>query len=173
MNRTINIFAKVAVPLVLCLTVLRISFDIGYSFKAIGCTQYLAASCYISFLIEKLLFVAVGLMLIIFGLRLSRILGHVVTISGCGLVGASYYVWYLGTLSIMARAEVQNFSQMPNQQQHLITLLDATIWDIGILAFVFLVLIWQLATLWPLLTRRNPTENRKQSVGPATGIHPL
>jgi len=130
------------------ITAIRISFDSGYSYNAIGCHGYLEVSCYITFFIEKLAFIAAGLVFVALGLRLRKFLGSLVVLAACSVVVASYYLWYSGTIAIMKQAEFQDFSQLPGQKQRFLPLLDANFLDIAVLGFVLLIFVWQLTALW-------------------------
>ena len=141
--------------LVVFISFLRVAFHFGYYYRAFDCTRYVDWGCYTTFEGQLLVFIALGLSLATLGLWLRGRKGFFISLFALGFTGFSYYLWYRGTLSIIQKAELQHFSQMPNEGQRLIPLTGATWWDLMILALVVVLFVWNI--------RRGPFLNSRSS----------
>ena len=81
------------------------------------------------------------------GLWSRRVLGFLLSSIALMCLAGIYTLWYRATLSQMRLFEARDFSEMPDQQQHLLILLGATWWDIMVLAVALLIFLWQAVML--------------------------
>jgi hypothetical protein len=130
---------------------LRITFNLGYNYGIFKYTELTHATCCVGFLESYLIAVTAGLLISAVGLWSQRAAGFFLSLLGLVWIGIVYSLWHISTLSIMYKADIQDFSHFPDQQQHLLTLDSATWWDLVVLSVVITLFIWQIKTLVVIL----------------------
>ncbi len=126
---------------------LRLSFTLGYKygvFKSLGGNH---TSCCVGFAESYLVTITIGLAVAAIGLWLQRRMWFFLSALASFCVLAAYVLWYFSTQAMLGRMEVEDFFQLPNQGQHMFALLDASWWDLIVLATTTLLFIWQLRAL--------------------------
>lgn len=142
------------VTLIAVVSALRLSFNLGYYYRAFECTLSAGIGCPLTLLGSFLLGTTAGLVVLAIGLWLRRGAGLWLSLSALFWEIILYVQWYRATRWIIGVAEVPDFWHLPNQQQRLLPLNDATWWDILVLAVVILLLVWHIKTLGPFLRER-------------------
>jgi hypothetical protein len=146
-------FALCVAALTALLSALRVSFDLGYNYGVFKSLEGNHSTCCVYFLGKFLIPITIGFAVVVIGLWLRRSTGFFLSMLALLWVGGFYVLWHLGTLSLLPRMEVRDFSQLPNQGQHLFVLIDATWWDLAVLAIMVVLFVWHLKTL--LMVNRN------------------
>ena len=157
------------VGLTAAISALRIAFNLGYNYGLFKAVDGVHTTCCVNFLESFLLPITTGLVLSTAGIYVQRPIGFLLSLIALLAIPFTYVAWYLGTLSIMRHAEVGSFSQLPSQQQHVLTLADASWWDIWVLSIAILLILWQSEKLfrslrtadWEKKTAKDSTMTRR------------
>lgn len=163
-------FILVALIFIDLVTLLRLFFHFGYYYSAFHCQGYFRISCYMTFEGEHLILIAIGLTFAVLGIWLRSRRGLLVSFVAVIFIGACYYLWYLGTLSVMRHAEIEHFSQMIYEQQHVLPLAGATLWEVFVLLVIMILFIWLVGTLWPSIRIPYITHRRKEKLGTPSSL---
>jgi hypothetical protein len=144
-----------------------VAFNLGYYYKALECLSSADRFCAVTFEGSFFMDATLGLCLATLGLWFRRTASFLLSSIALIWVVIVYILWYRGTLSVMGVAEVQKFSQLPNQPQYLFPLIEATWWDIVVLCVTLLVLLWQAVILVriPKSIGSNPENQRTSELG--------
>ena len=145
---------RVAVSLVsmtATLSALRVAFNLGYNYGVFRTVDGVHATCCVHFLESFLVPITIALILSVISLWSRKGIGFLISIVALVVILITYLGWYFGTRSIMRRAEIPTFDQMPDQSQYLLTLAYATWWDLYVLLVVLLLIMWQLKAVVPFL----------------------
>jgi hypothetical protein len=124
-------------------SLIRVAFNLGYYYSAFECVTSPDLTCAVTFEGSFFMGTTLGLCLLTLGLWSRRSLGFLLSFIALIWIGLVYILWYRGTLSVMKMAEVEHFSQLPNQHQYFLPLIEATWWDIAVLVLALIVFIWQ------------------------------
>lgn len=130
------------------ISVLRVFFNLGYNYGVFKSLEGNHTTCCINLLESYLIPITAGFIVTAVGLWLRRATGFLISLLALFWVGVVYILWHLSTLSAMREYEAQKFSQMLGQEQHLLALLDATWWDLVVLAITLVLFTWQIKTLF-------------------------
>jgi hypothetical protein len=122
----------------------RLTFRLGYNYGTFESSTANHITCCIGFVESVVIVITAGVALIAFGLWLRNRAGLLLSFIASLCVLGFYYRWYSSTVSALPRMEVTDFSQLPSQQQYLIPLLDATSWDLAVLAVVTVLFFWHI-----------------------------
>ena len=118
----------------------------------------------LSFEGDNFLLVIIALVCSSVGLWSRRVFGFLLSMIALMCLAGTYILWYLATLSTMEMYGAKDFSQLQDQQQHLLPLHNATWWDIVVLGVALIVFIWQVAMLRRILKSTRPnSENQPAS----------
>lgn len=144
--------ASVIAMLTASVSALRLAHDIGYSvaIHTSDYTEHIRLSepeWSLGFVETHLLGIATGLIVSGIGLWSRKFIGFLLSFLALLWVGMNYVLWYAGTLSTMRDVEIHDFSEMPDQSQHLLALIDATWWDMVVAAITIILFGWQIRTL--------------------------
>jgi hypothetical protein len=131
---------------------LRLSFNLGYYYRAFECTGA-GIRCPITVLGSFLLGITLGLVVSAVGLWWRTVAGVWLSFGAVLCEVLLYVQWYRTTRWTIQVAEVSNFWHLPNQQQRILPLNDATWWDLAVLALVIVLLVWHVKVLVSLLKR--------------------
>lgn len=143
------------------LRAVRIAFNLGNNYGVFKAVDGVHTTCCVNFLESFLLPITIGLVISAVGIYVQRPIGFLLSLIGLLAIAFTYLAWYLGTLSIMRHAEVGSFSQLPSQRQHVLTLADASWWDIWVLSLTILLILWQSKKLFRSLRTADWKRNRK------------
>lgn len=132
---------------------LRVSFNLGYNHGVFKSLDGNHMTCCVKLLDSFLIAITIGFAVTAMGLWSQRATGFFLSLLALFCVLGFYVLWHRSTLSLLPRMEVQDFSQLPNQGQQLLVLLDATWWDLAVLAITIFLFAWQIKTL--LTVNRN------------------
>jgi len=126
------------------LSALRVAFSFGYNYGVFRAVDGVHSTCCLTFLDSFVVPITIALILAVVGMWSRKRIGLFVSFAALLFIPVIYVYWYLGTLSIMRKAEISSFDQMPNQSQYLLSLANATWWDVYVLFVVIVLIIWQL-----------------------------
>lgn len=126
---------------------LRISFNLGYNYGVFKSLDGNHLTCCVNFLESFLIPIAIATSVVAIGLWTKTAAGFLLSLFTTFCVIGLYVLWYLRTLSLLPRMEVPDFARLPNQGQHLVALLDASWWDLAVLAIICSLLVWEIKTL--------------------------
>lgn len=126
---------------------LRVAFHFGFNRASFNILDGNHVACCSSFIDEFLILISLGLIVSAAGVWTRSKKGSAVSLIALLFALLSYSGWYLSTRSIMRKSDVETFGQLPNQTQSLLTLIDATWWDVIALAIVLLMILWHLPNL--------------------------
>jgi len=126
---------------------LRLAFHLGYTHQLLGCTALAHPHCYVNMEGSYFVGITATLWLSAVGLKSRRILGLIFSMLALAGTSAVYVQWYRGTLSTMQMYNAKFFHELPDQQQHLLTLNNASRWDVVVLGVVLIVFVWHLVEL--------------------------
>src|SRR5215211_7388910 len=129
------------------LSILRTTFNLGYNSGSFDMSTAHHRSCCVGLLESFLIPITALLFVSALGLWWRKAAGFLISLLALGCASLVYLAWYRATLSIMRNYEVREFSQLPLQGQGLLTLNDATWWDVAVLSIVILIAAWQLKVL--------------------------
>jgi hypothetical protein len=138
-------------------SVLRITFNLGYNSGTFDMSTASHKSCCVNFLESYLIPIIACLFVSALGLWWRRAAGFFVSLFALSFAGVVYIQWYQATFNIMQDNGIQAFSQMPFQQQQLLTLNDATWWDLAVLSVIAITALWQLKVL--MFAVRSPSSS--------------
>jgi hypothetical protein len=139
------------------LSALRVAFNLGYNYGLFRAVDGVHTTCCVNFLESYLIPITIAFSLSVVGMWSNKRNGFLLSLVALLVIPIIYMSWYVGTLSIMRRAEIPTFNQMPDQSQHLLTLAHATWWDIYVLFLAIVLIMWHLKAVVPSLgpLRRN------------------
>lgn len=140
-----------AIVLTASASALRLAFHLGYFYHLFKCTRLVRLTCYLSMEGSYVCVITLTLLLSAVGLWSQRRLGFLVSLLALAGLGEVYRQWYLASLSTMEMYGAKTFSELPEQQQHLLPLYNATWWDLVVLAVAVTVFIWQVVMLKRIL----------------------
>jgi len=159
-----------------CVSALRLSFNMGYYYELHLCANPLLPNNIsfvnqlrlgFSFEAESFLLITFALFLSAAGLWSRRLLGLVLSlVSLLALIGV-YLLWYRATLSIIEMYGAKTFSGLRDQQQHLLSLYQASWWDIVVLGIALLVIVWEVVTLGRVLWSSKNVKHKIVTQGPS------
>ena len=143
------------------ISAIRAAFNLGYYYSAFDCYGAFQLRCPVTVVGSFVLAITFGLAVagVAFGIRRFAAL----LVSFLALLGtlAMYVLWFRYTSYVLQIAEVEAFSQLPNQQQYLIPLNGATWWDVAVLGIVSILLLWNIKILGQagkeFIRRRRPS----------------
>lgn len=78
------------------------------------------------------------------GLWLRNRAGFLLSFIASLCVLGVYFKWYTTTVSALPAMEISDFSQLSGQRQYLLPLLDATSWDLAVLATTTVLFFWHV-----------------------------
>lgn len=136
------------------LSALRVAFNLGYNYGVFRSVDGVHLTCCVNFLESFLIAITMALIVAVVGLWSRRKVGFITSLGALVLIPVIYLFWYLGTRSIMRRAEISSFEQMPDQSQHLLPLAYATWWDVYVLLLVIALIVWHLKAGYSILMVR-------------------
>lgn len=141
-------------------SILRVSFDLGYYYDVFKCYDSPRLLCSMSFEDSHLIAITLGLFISVIGLWSRRATGFFISLLALIWTWRIYLYWHTATLSEMRKNGLTEFSQLGNQKQHVLVLTNAAWWDLVVLSVTIILFIWQIKTLIMILMR---TRN-KQSI---------
>jgi hypothetical protein len=159
--------ALTALALTAGLSALRLAFNLGYHYELFRCVYpslspdapfFVQLKWALSFEGEKILLVTLALVFSLVCLWTTRVLGFLLSLISLTCLGALYVMWYLATLSNMRLFGARDFSEVPDQKQHLLPLLGASWWDIVVLGVAMAVFVWQAAMIKRILKSETNTQ---------------
>lgn len=150
-----NRVALTAIVVTAVVSALHLAFNIGYHYELTSCVYPSPPypphfrQSYWALSLEGNYFLVAILALVFSGIGLwtRKVFGFLLSLIALVCLAGIYFLWYRGTLWIMEMGGVKEFSQMPDQQQYLLPLYNATWWDIVVLAVAMIVLVWQVVLL--------------------------
>jgi hypothetical protein len=123
--------------------VVRICLDVGYYNHAFKCSESTDLFCGVTFRDSYLAGITAGLAFSVICLWSRRAIGFLLSLLALVWVGVNYIFWYLGTLSIMRANGIESFKKMPDQDQYVFTLNNASQWDVIVMLIVLGFIVWQ------------------------------